>query len=222
VTRFKEELGFTRVPHLGDRYVGLVGWIQRNKRWDILTSMWEEIAHEIRDRTGESWSLLAAGEMRDPNDREEYVRYRTQLELLERKGLAHFYEFIPRGEVYYKVMACCDFVVLPTVDETQSGTLARIIALNKPFVTTAPMEGLTSQSLESEGGLLFCTKPMLKDKIIRLATNEKLRMALGNNLKRYLDEVVSWRVVADQYAQAYEIARDSVRTGQKPIIPAEF
>jgi 1,2-diacylglycerol 3-alpha-glucosyltransferase len=222
VAKLKEELGFTQLPYMGDRYVGLVGWIQRNKRWDILTSMWEEIAHDIRERSGERWSLLAAGEMRDPNDRDEYIRYRAQLELLERKGLAHFYEFIPRGEIYYKVMACCDFVVLPTVDETQSGTLARIIALNKPFVTTAPMEGLTSQTLESEGGLLFSTKPMLKHKIVRLATDEHLRMVLGNNLKRYLEDVVSWRVVANQYAQAYEVARESVRTGQKAIIPAEF
>ncbi len=222
VAQLKQELGFTQIPHLGDHYVGLVGWIQRNKRWDILTSMWEEIAGEIQDLTGQKWSLLAAGEMRDPNDREEFAKYRAQLEALERKGLAHFYEFIPRGEVYYKVMACCDFVVLPTIDETQSGTLARIIALNKPYVTTAPMEGLTSQTLESKGGLLFCTKPMLREAVITLATDENLRLELGNNLSRYLEEVVSWHVVADQYAQSYEIAREAVRTGQKPVIPAEF
>ena len=47
-------------------------------------------------------------------------------------------------------------------------------------------------------------------------------MELGNNLKRYLEQVVSWRVVADQYAEAYEIAREAIRTGEKPMIPAEF
>ncbi|MFW6115293.1 MAG: hypothetical protein ACOC6E_03245 [Thermodesulfobacteriota bacterium] len=55
-------------------------------------------------------------------------------------------------------MGVCDFIVLPSTDETQSGTLARIIALNKPYITIAPMEGLTAQTLESEGGLLFTTK----------------------------------------------------------------
>jgi len=222
VEELKREFGFADVLHKGDHYVGLVGWIQRNKRWDILLSMWEELSQEIRERTGQHWSLLAAGEMRDPNDRGEYMKYRAQLERLEQKGLAHFYEFIPRGDLYYKVMAVCDFVVLPTVDETQSGTLARIIALNKPYVTTAPMEGLTSQTLESNGGLLFCTKPMLRDRILQLATDEGLRMELGNNLKRYLEQVVSWRVVANQYAEAYELAREAIRTGQKPLIPAEF
>jgi 1,2-diacylglycerol 3-alpha-glucosyltransferase len=222
VTALKQELGLSGLRYLGDHLVGLVGWIQRNKRWDILTSMWEEIADEVRLRTGEDWDLLAAGEMRDPADREEYIRYRNDLQLLESKGLAHFYEFIPRGELYYKVMACCDFVVLPTVDETQSGTLARIIALNKPFVTTAPMEGLTAQALESGGGLLFSTKEMLREQVIRLACDESLRMELGGNVKRYLDKVASWEVVANQYAEAHELARKAKETGRKVEFPPEF
>ena len=222
VARLKEELGFTEAGYLGNHFVGLVGWIQSNKRWDILTSMWEGIAGEIAGITGEEWDLLAAGDMRDPNDREEYLRYRDDLTLLEKKGLAHFYEFIPRGDLYYKVMACCDFVVLPTIDETQSGTLARIMALNKPFVATAPMEGLTAQALESKGGLLFSTKQMLRDHVIRLACDERLRMELGGNLKRYLEDVISWRVVAEQYDEAYEIARRANRTGERAVLPPEF
>ena len=119
-------------------------------------------------------------------------------------------------------MAVCDFIVLPTMDETQSGTLARIIALNKPFVTTAPMEGLTAQALESGGGLLFTTKEMLRDKVVRLACHEGLRMTLGEKLKKYLDEVVSWEVVSGQYAQAYELAREAKRAGKKVELEPEF
>lgn len=222
VLRLKEELGLSQISYLSDRLVGLVGWIQRNKRWDILTSMWPEVVQEIKGRSGESWDLLAAGEMRDPSDRDAFLQWRGELELLQQRGLAHFYEFIPRGEMYYKVMACCDFVVLPSVDETQSGTLARIIALNKPFITTAPMEGLTAQALESGGGLLFSTKEMLREKVVRLACDENLRLELGNSLERYLDEVVSWRVVAQQYYEAYELARHAVRTRKKVVLPLEF
>jgi len=222
VGELKKELGFADISHLSGRLVGLVGWIQRNKRWDILTSMWAEIAEEIARSSGEQWDLLAAGDMRDPADRDAFLQWRGELELLERKGLAHFYEFIPRGELYYKVMACCDFVVLPTIDETQSGTLARIIALNKPYITTAPMEGLTAQTLENKGGLLFSNKQMLRDGVVRLACDENLRMELGDNLKHYLENVVSWRVVAAQYDEAYELARESKRTGNKPILPPEF
>ncbi len=222
IPKIRQELGLNNVPYLSEHLVGLVGWIQSNKRWDILTSMWEEIHEEIKKRTGKEWDLLAAGVWRDPAHLPDYKKYRQEVELLEQKGLAHYYEFIPRGETYYKVMAVCDFIVLPTVDETQSGTLARIIALNKPFITTAPMEGLTAQALESEGGLLFTNREMLKRKVIRLACDEQLRFELGNNVKKYLENVVSWEIVARQYDEAYRLARQARRTGEKVVLPPEF
>jgi glycosyltransferase involved in cell wall biosynthesis len=145
-----------------------------------------------------------------------------ELETLSEKGLAHYYEFIPRGDAYYKVMALCDFIVIPSLDETQSGTLARVIALNKPYITTAPMEGLTAQTLESKGGLLFTTKEMLRSKVIRLACDEKLRLELGENLRRYLENVVSWDKVAVQYEEAYRLAREAKLTMRPVELPLEF
>ncbi len=218
----KKEIGLDRFPHLSQHIIGLVGWIQSNKRWDILTSMWEEIHEAILRESAQEWSLLAAGAMRDPNDLKEYQSYRHQVEILEQKGLAGYFEFIPRGEIYYKVMAVCDFIVLPSIDETQSGTLARIIALNKPFITTAPMEGLTAQALESGGGLLFTTKKMLKEQVIRMACDEELRLRLGDNLRKYLEEVVSWEVVARQYNDAYALANEAIRSGKTIELPLEF
>ncbi len=221
IPALRREFGFDR-RGVAEHLVGMIGWIQSNKRWDILLSMWEEIHNEIRERTGQDWDLLAAGAMRDPHHAKDYEAWKSSAELLWSKGIAHYHEFIPRGEAYYKMMALCDFIVLPSTDETQSGTLARIIALNKPFVTTAPMEGLTAQTLESEGGLLFTTKEMLRRKVLQLACNEDLRLELGGNLRRYLDEVVSWNVVAEQYNQAYALARESVRTGRPVTLPGEF
>ncbi|MAE65516.1 MAG: hypothetical protein CMJ18_14695 [Phycisphaeraceae bacterium] len=222
VPRLREELGLNRNPDLGRHLVGLIGWIQSNKRWDILTSMWEEIEATVRERTGVEWDLLAAGAMRDPNHQSDYERYKGQVELLEQKGLAHYYEFVPRGEEYYKMMAVCDFIVLPSTDETQSGTLARIIALNKPYVTTAPMEGLTAQTIESGGGLLFTNRNNLRDAVIQLACDEQLRLELGHRLEVYLDEVVSWEVVARQYEQAYDYAFEANQTGKAAELDMEF
>jgi len=222
VPRLRKELGLDKIATLGPHLVGLIGWIQSNKRWDILTGMWEDLAAEIQRQTGEEWDLLAAGAMRDSNHRADYERWKGEVQLLERKGLARYYEFVPRGDVYYKMMAVCDFVVLPTVDETQSGTLARIIALNKPYIAIAPMEGLTAQTIQSEGGLLFTDKEGLRRQVLRLACDEGLRMQLGENLKRYLEEVVSWKVVVKQYAQAYRLARRAEAGKEKVTIPAEF
>jgi len=222
VPGLRAELGLTGVPGFSEHVVGMIGWIQSNKRWDILLSIWEEVRGEILRRTGVEWSLLAAGAMRDPNHKRDYDAWLGQTRILEGKGIAHYYEFVPRGDLYYKMMAVCDFVVLPSVDETQSGTLARIIALNKPFITTAPMEGLTTQTLESGGGLLFTNQRMLRDRVIELACDEKLRIRLGESLKRYLDEVVSWEVIARQYVEAYELARRAVETGEPVVLPMEF
>ena len=222
VVELRKELDLDQVPHLSDHLVGLIGWIQSNKRWDILTCMWEEIAEEVRQRTGQDWDLLAAGAMRDPNHKDDYEKYKSDVQLLEQKGLAHYYEFVPRGDIYYKMMAVCDFIVLPSTDETQSGTLARIIALNKPYVTTAPMEGLTAQTLESGGGLLFTNKDMLRRHVIELACNEAARMRMGENLKQYLDTVVSWDVVAEQYNEAYALAAEATSSGKPVQLPLEF
>ena len=218
----REELGLNKVKKLSNHICGLIGWIQSNKRWDILLSMWEEIVNEVYQKTGVEWDLLAAGAMRDPNHLHDYEKYKNDVELLEKKDMAFYYEFIPRGDIYYKMMAVCDFIVLPSIDETQSGTLARIIALNKPYITSAPLEGLTSQTIESEGGLLFTTKEGLRKNVVRLACDEGLRMELGENLKNYLDNVVSWDVVAEQYNEAYQLARDSKQNHKKIELPMEF
>ena len=217
----KTQLGL-KEDGLSRHMVGMIGWIQSNKRWDILLSMWGEIHEEILERSGVKWDLLAAGTVRDPNHREDYTQWKSNVLELQEKGIAHYYEFVPRGEIYYQVMALCDFIVLPSTDETQSGTLARIISLNKPFITTAPMEGLTSQTLESGGGLLFTTKRMLRENVIKLACDEDLRLTLGENLKDYLENVVSWEVVSQQYNEAYWLASEAKRTGQPVVLDGEF
>ncbi len=222
IPQLRKDLGLDQRINMATHLVGLIGWIQSNKRWDILTSMWAEIAEEIKSRTGQDWDLLAAGTWRDPNHLPDYQKYKQEVEILEKRGYAHYYEFVPRGDAYYKIMAMCDFIVLPSIDETQSGTLARIISLNKPYITTAPLEGLTAQTIESDGGLLFTNKKMLRDQVIRMACDEDLRHRLGDHLKRYLDNVVSWEVVANQYAQAYELARQAKATKSKIELPMEF
>jgi glycosyltransferase involved in cell wall biosynthesis len=221
VVALREQLGLDDSPRLSRHLVGLVGWIHSNKRWDILTGMWEEIAATIRQRTGEQWDLLAAGATPEADAPPDRQTNRIKGDLAAIEAPAHYYEFAPRGDLYDQMMAVCDFIVLPAIDETQSGTLARIIALNKPYIAPAPMEGLTAQTLDSEGGLLFTNQDMLKRHVIELACNEPVRLRLGENLRRYLDQVVSWDVVAGQYGQAYELARRAQRTGKRVELAGE-
>lgn len=200
----RRALGFKALE--GKRVLGLVGWIQRNKRWDLILDQWDDVARIAWEQTGEEWMLLAAGNMRDPNDLYFFEMSRAKVLKLQARGMAHYFEFDPRGDVYYQVMGSCDVVALPSVDETQSGTLARIFALNRPYVTSAPVEGLTSQTLESQAGLLFTNEATLRRSLLRLMTDERLRTVLSDNASLYLRDVVSWNVVAEQYLAAYERA----------------
>ncbi len=58
--------------------------------------------------------------------------------------------------------------------------------------------------------------------MIHMACNEKLRLELGENLRRYLDEVVSWDVVARQYNEAYRLANKALRTRKPVVLDLEF
>jgi glycosyltransferase involved in cell wall biosynthesis len=199
----------------GKRVMGLIGWIQQNKRWDLVLDQWEDLAREAKARTGEDWVLLCAGNMRDPNDTAFFHACRVKARALEAKGLARYVEFDPRGEPYYQMMGCYDAVALPSLDETQSGTLARIIALAKPYITTAPLEGLTSQTVESEAGLLFSNQATLRRGLLRLMTQPELRATLADNARAYLRDVVSWDVVAEQYVDAYAAAAARVAVARR-------
>ena len=84
------------------------------------------------------------------------------------------------------------------------------------------MEGLTAQTLDSDGGLLFTTKQMLKEKVIRLACDKNLREVFSRNLKKYLDEVVSWEIVAKQYKYTYKLARLKKIKSIEVNLPPDF
>ena len=49
-----------------------------------------------------------------------------------------------------------------------------------------------------------------------------LRMNLGNNLREYLDNCVSWEIVAKQYIEAYDLARKAKSTGEPVVLDSEF
>ena len=70
--------------------------------------------------------------------------------------------------------------------------------------------------------MLFTTKEMLQDKVIRLACDENLRFELGSKLKEYLEQVVSWDVVARQYKSAYKLARTAKQSGNRVELEMEF
>ena len=68
--------------------------------------------------------------------------------------------------------------------------------------------------------MLFTNQQMLREAVIRLACDEGLRLRLGNQLKSYLDEVVSWDLVASTYNHVYDLARQAKQAGTLVSLPA--
>jgi len=63
---------------------------------------------------------------------------------------------------------------------------------------------------------------MLKEKVIRLACDKNLREVFSRNLKKYLDEVVSWEIVAKQYKYTYKLARLKKIKSVEVNLPPDF
>ena len=63
---------------------------------------------------------------------------------------------------------------------------------------------------------------MLRETVIELSCDENLRNKLSKNLKKYLNEVVSWEVVVRQYKYAYKLARLSKIKSIPVNVPYDF
>jgi len=63
---------------------------------------------------------------------------------------------------------------------------------------------------------------MLKEKVIKLACDKDLRKQLSENLKKYLKEVVSWKITAKKYKNAYKFARLKKIAGKEIDFPSDF
>jgi len=79
----KRRLGLNEL--VGKPVLGLIGWIQTNKRWDLILDQWEDLRRAVLEQTGQEWMLLCAGNMRDPNDTEFFEMCRTKAQALEQR-----------------------------------------------------------------------------------------------------------------------------------------
>ena len=201
VAQLRRELGLSRMPQLARHLVGLVGWCSATHHWNALLNRWGELVADIRRRTGQEWDLLTFSPMREccPGER----RSRPGVDLLPQPHVPHAYEFVPQPDTCDKLLGICDFAVLPCTDASQADNLARIIALNKPYV--AASEG--DHGPAACGRLTFRDEAGLREAVLGLACDEHLRLRLGEQLRCYVDHVADWKLVTRQYAQAYSLAR---------------
>lgn len=204
---------------LDDRLVlGCIGWMQNNKGFEYVIPIFEPIYYEVEKKTGKKPLILLAGRPRGGDEHfKAFDDYMRDIEPLEKKGMAVYVDFIPRGDEYYEMMAACDVIALSHTDETQSGTFARALAVGVPFVAR-DLEGLGSQTIESGAGCLFSNQRTLKRELYRLLTQPELREEKSNNARVYVQEYVGWPVIIPKYLDAYREANTAHVRAQKEAL----
>ncbi|MBN1849514.1 MAG: hypothetical protein JW932_13110, partial [Deltaproteobacteria bacterium] len=112
--------------------------------------------------------------------------------------------------------------VLREPDPGQKKTLEEIGRIGgRLIVMSKKAEAILKETYSIPEEKIGLTHQGLQD-ILRLACGEKLRLELGENLKKYLDEVVSWEVIVKQYNEAYNLANEAKATGKPVMIEPEF
>ncbi len=200
IPRLREALVLPAHPEISTHLVGLAGWARDKSRWDALFRIWEHTQREITRRTGLRWDLLVEAAPTDGAPPADAPRVRRVSE----DGM-QYYEFARNCTP--DPLCLCDFVVVPGLDNADHDALSRVIALSKPFLTTGLPQGLLPHALASGGALLFSSTELLGRRIIDLACDEGLRLALGGALGSYIDTVAAWPLLAHEYLKVYEHAQ---------------
>jgi len=100
------------------------------------------------------------------------------------------------------IVSASDVVGLPYEAGAQSGIMAQCYAFHKPMVTSNLLA--FRKSIEkSKGGLICKTNRDYVKNIIRLLTDTDLRRDFKNNIKKFVEEQVSWERVVKAHIDVY-------------------
>jgi len=100
------------------------------------------------------------------------------------------------------IISASDVVGLPYEEGGQSGIMAQCYAFHKPMVTSSLLA--FKKSIEkSKGGLICETDEDYVKSIIRLITDTDLRQEFQRNIKKHVENQVSWELVAKEHIGVY-------------------
>lgn len=117
-----------------------------------------------------------------------------------------FRGYIPRSELQ-KIYADCDVYVQPSLSEAFPSAVREAMAIGRPVVVTRV--GYAEEVIKNgKNGYLVPpgNSEALSQAIIRLLTNEKLRIEMGMKAKRYVENKLSWDSAIKQWYEVYKEA----------------
>ena len=181
----------------GKKVILLCGYLRETKRFDRVVKVFPRVAEVVDDAV-----LVIASKSRSV-DHPEYQKklYRMIEESPATDRIVVLYGQFPQP-IFDTLVSAADVVPLPYEVGGQSGIMAHCFAFRKPVVTS-DLRSFRSWVEASGGGLVASSDEEFADHLMRILTDDKLKMSLGRNIAKFVSEKVSWKIVADQHLNVY-------------------
>ncbi|MEE9436717.1 MAG: glycosyltransferase, partial [Candidatus Adiutricales bacterium] len=101
------------------------------------------------------------------------------------------------------IISASDVVGLPYETGGQSGIMAHCYAFNKPIVTSN-LESFKKSIEQSGGGLICESDEDFINSIAKIIKDKNLRRKFQDNIKHYVENQVSWQIVAEAHINVYQ------------------
>jgi len=139
-------------------------------------------------------------------------------ELGDKLGVAAHYKWIGplHGTEKHEAIECCEFLALPSDNDTYPLVLLEAMARRKPVLTTSVV-GQASVIRENEAGIIVKPGDLegIVEGTIKLLTDSVLRTTIGNNAGRLADTMFSVRAAVDGIETLYESLIARLEAGRR-------
>jgi len=165
------------------------GRMQKYKGLDVLLKAWEKVKNIPEAK------LVLAGTGPELNSFENKIKEDRSIELYNR--------FLESSEIA-RLMCEASCVVLPYIEATQSGVLAISVAFGKPNIVTRT-GGLPEMVDDGENAIIVPPNDpsSLADSLIRILSDDELRMKLAQGTRELAETKLSWNTLARQIEEMY-------------------
>jgi glycosyltransferase involved in cell wall biosynthesis len=181
----------------GKKVLLLCGYFRPSKGFMRIVKLMPEICMHSDDIV-----LVVAGKSR----KIEFSEYKNEFYETINQSPVHDRIVVLRGQfpqhTFDTIISASDVVGLPYEAGAQSGIMAHCYAFHKPMVTSN-LPAFRKSIKESKGGLICKTNKDYVKNIIRLLTDTDLRQEFEKNIKKFVEEHVSWERVVKTHIDVY-------------------
>jgi glycosyltransferase involved in cell wall biosynthesis len=182
----------------GKKVLLLCGYFRPSKGFMRIVNLMPEICKYSNDIV-----LLIAGKSR----KLEFSEYKNDFYETINNSPVNDKIIVLRGQfpqhTFDTILSASDVVGLPYETGAQSGILAQCYAFNKPVVTSNLLS--FKKSIEQSGGGLICESDEdFINGIIKIINDKNLQRKFQDNIKHYVENQVSWQIVAEAHINVYQ------------------